>query len=129
MTVDNTTVLVVGAGHAGAEAATAIRQAGHVGRIVLVGEENSLPYHRPPLSKAYLAGTATAETLLLKAPAVYEKADIEILSGIRVESIDRATKTATLSDGTQIVYSKLVSPPAVARVRKCCRTQCRRQTV
>ncbi|MES2025632.1 MAG: FAD-dependent oxidoreductase [Pseudomonadota bacterium] len=108
MTIDNATVLVVGAGHAGAEAATAIRQAGHVGRIVLAGEENSLPYHRPPLSKAYLAGTVTADTLLLKVPAAYEKAEIEVLSGVRVESIDRTTKTATLSDGTQIVYSKLV---------------------
>ena len=47
----NEVLIVVGAGHAGAELAVQAREYGWVGRIVLVGDESALPYHRPPLSK------------------------------------------------------------------------------
>ncbi|WP_197494288.1 FAD-dependent oxidoreductase, partial [Rhodococcus sp. EPR-134] len=48
--------LVVGASHAGAQLAASLRQEGWTGEIVLIGDESTLPYQRPPLSKAYLAG-------------------------------------------------------------------------
>ena len=74
---------VIGAGQAGAELAVQAREAGWRGRIVLAGDEPSLPYHRPPLSKAYLAGTAALETLAVKAHAAYEQAGIELGFGFR----------------------------------------------
>ena len=43
------------------------REAGWSGRIALIGDEVALPYHRPPLSKAYLAGTASLDSMALKA--------------------------------------------------------------
>ena len=49
-------VLIIGAGHGGAQAAIALRQRGFEGPIGLVGAEPDLPYERPPLSKDYLAG-------------------------------------------------------------------------
>ena len=52
----NQPIVIVGAGHAGSELATALRKRGHAGRIVLVGEEAHLPYQRPPLSKGFLLG-------------------------------------------------------------------------
>ena len=70
------TALVVGAGHAAGECATAIREQGWTGRIVMVGEEPHLPYQRPPLSKAFLSGESTAEQLYLKPLATYEKARV-----------------------------------------------------
>ncbi|MEW1939430.1 FAD-dependent oxidoreductase, partial [Dietzia maris] len=48
--------LIIGASHAGAQLAASLRQDGWSGEIVLIGEEPTVPYQRPPLSKAYLAG-------------------------------------------------------------------------
>ena len=57
MTRARGTALVVGASHAGAQVAASLRQEGWDGDVLLVGDEAALPYQRPPLSKAYLAGT------------------------------------------------------------------------
>ena len=100
-------LIVVGAGHAGAELAVQARAAGWPGRITLVGDETALPYHRPPLSKAYLAGTATLESIALRARATYEQAGIELMLGRQVAQIDRAAKRLTFTDGTSHRYTRL----------------------
>jgi 3-phenylpropionate/trans-cinnamate dioxygenase ferredoxin reductase component len=108
-TVDaENTALIVGAGHAAGECATAIREQGWTGRIVMVGEEPHLPYQRPPLSKAFLSGESTAEQLSLKPLSTYEKARVEFIPNTRAERIDRDAKRVTLSDGSEIGYTKLV---------------------
>ena len=56
-------VVIVGAGHAGFQCCASLRQEGFDGAIVLVGDEASLPYQRPPLSKAYLLAKASASDL------------------------------------------------------------------
>lgn len=101
-------VVVIGAGHAAGELVTSLRDHGWSGRIILIGEEPHLPYHRPPLSKAYLSGTSTAESLLIKSPAAYEKAGVEIITGMRVLRIDRQAKMVHLADGSKMGYDKLV---------------------
>ncbi|MBC7940680.1 MAG: FAD-dependent oxidoreductase, partial [Chitinophagaceae bacterium] len=78
------TLVIVGAGHAGAELALAVRQHGWAGPIVLLGDEPHLPYHRPPLSKAYLAGEVTADSLALRAQAAYDAAAVTLRVGERV---------------------------------------------
>ncbi|MDM4772002.1 NAD(P)/FAD-dependent oxidoreductase [Solimonas sp. SE-A11] len=100
-------IVIVGAGQAGAETAVELRKIGYQGRVVIVGEETHLPYKRPPLSKAYLAGSVTAESLYVMQQANLEKAGIEVLTGRRAESLDRAGKTLALSDGSRLPYSKL----------------------
>ncbi len=100
-------VVIVGAGQAGAELATALRQARYPGQIVLIGEEHHPPYRRPPLSKAFLAGECTVESLFIKPRTAYEKHAIECRTGVRVERIDRPTRTLHLSDGSAITYTKL----------------------
>ena len=57
----NARVVIVGAGHAGGSAAAFLRQYGHTGPIVLIGDEPLLPYQRPPLSKGWLKGEADAD--------------------------------------------------------------------
>lgn len=99
--------IIVGAGHAGAELSAALRDQGWAGRIVLIGSETPLPYHRPPLSKAYLAGEANEQSLVLRAEAAYERAQVERWFGVRVEVIDRVRHQVTLSDGRELRYSKL----------------------
>lgn len=102
------TTIVVGAGLAGCEVATSLRQFGYGGRILLVGAEAHLPYRRPPLSKAYLAGQVDTQSLQIKPQASYDKASIELLLGRRVESIDRTARQVVLDDGLRMGYDKLV---------------------
>jgi 3-phenylpropionate/trans-cinnamate dioxygenase ferredoxin reductase subunit len=100
-------IVIVGAGQAGGELATALRQQGFAGRVVLIGDEPYVPYRRPPLSKTFLSGDTTLDSLLLKPRTAYEKHDIECLTGVRVTAIDRAAHTVTLEDGRSIRYDKL----------------------
>jgi len=102
------TVVIVGAGHAAGELASALRQEGFSGRILVIGEEAHLPYQRPPLSKAYLAGQITADSLYLKPQSTYDRAQIDVQLNTRVASIDRAAKCVVLEDGHKIRYDKLV---------------------
>lgn len=99
--------LIVGAGHAGSELAVAARQAGWAGRITLLGSETTLPYQRPPLSKAWLAGKVDAESLLLRPRAAYEAAGVDLRIGAHMVSIDRANWQIELDDGSRMAYDRL----------------------
>ena len=46
-------IVIVGTGHAGAQAAIALRQQGHEDSILMLGRDSEPPYERPPLSKEY----------------------------------------------------------------------------
>ena len=91
-------IVIAGGGHAGGSAAAMLRQLGWQEAITLVGEEPLLPYQRPPLSKQWLSGEATEESLALRPAAFYETASVDTRLGLRVARIDRAAKTVTLSD-------------------------------
>lgn len=99
-------LLIVGAGVAGARCARALRRRGFDGTIVLVGDEPTPPYNRPPLSKELLLLDAPpSEDLLLAEPASwYERRGVELRSGVAVRSIDPAARVASLDDGTEIGF-------------------------
>jgi 3-phenylpropionate/trans-cinnamate dioxygenase ferredoxin reductase subunit len=78
-------VVIVGAGHAGGELASLLRQGGFAGSIALLGTEPHPPYHRPPLSKAFLAGQASVDQLLIRFVASLEAARIGWHPSTRVE--------------------------------------------
>lgn len=102
------TIAIIGAGQAGGEVATLLRQNRFEGRIVLFGDEPHLPYQRPPLSKAYLAGEIGADALIYKAAIAYEKANVELRLGLRVDEIDRKAKELRLAGGERLAYDRLV---------------------
>lgn len=104
--MSNEAVIIVGAGHAGAELAHALRKEGYEGRVVLVCDEPHFPYQKPPLSKDFLKGDG-ASPLLLKAEALYEKLGIELLRGRGVTGIDRGAQSVLLDDGTRLAYAHL----------------------
>jgi 3-phenylpropionate/trans-cinnamate dioxygenase ferredoxin reductase subunit len=101
------TFAIIGGGQAGAEIAGELRKQGFDGRVVILGEEAALPYKRPPLSKAYLAGGLAEESLYVMQKAGLEKANIEFRGGARVVQIDREAKQLKLSDGSTLAYDKL----------------------
>jgi 3-phenylpropionate/trans-cinnamate dioxygenase ferredoxin reductase subunit len=87
VTVDAGT-LIVGASQAGLQLAVSLRDAAEVGAITLIGEEPHAPYHRPPLSKAYLQGSTELEQLWLRAPDFLAEKDISLVTGERIETIE-----------------------------------------
>ncbi|AVZ40272.1 MULTISPECIES: NAD(P)/FAD-dependent oxidoreductase [unclassified Dietzia] len=103
----NGRVLIVGASHAGVQLASALRNRGHEGPILLAGAETSLPYHRPPLSKDYLAGTITAESLALRPGSFFDSKAIELELGVRVERIDITSGVAHTSTGAELTFDQL----------------------
>lgn len=100
-------VLIVGAGHGGAQAALVLRQQGFAGSLAVMGDEPELPYERPPLSKEYLAGDKSFERILIRPPAFWEERDVKMITGTRVTEIDPVAKTVT-AGGETVSYGKLV---------------------
>ncbi len=101
-------VLIVGAGHGGAQTAIALRQNKFAGSILMVGDETDPPYERPPLSKDYLMGERSFERLLIRPLAFWAERDIGMVLGVRVRSVDAAAKRVTLDDDRVIAYGSLV---------------------
>jgi NADPH-dependent 2,4-dienoyl-CoA reductase/sulfur reductase-like enzyme len=112
-----TTIVIVGAGHAGGRAAQALRAAGYAGRLVLVGEERYEPYERPPLSKELMITDDGLEKARLHDRAWYDEQKIELVLGNAATAIDPKAHSVTLADGTALTYDKLMLTTG-ARVRK-----------
>ena len=100
-------VLIVGAGHAGAQAAISLRQLGFDGTVAMIGDEKDPPYERPPLSKEYFAGEKTFERILIRPATFWDDRKIDMLLGHRVKAVDPVAKTVTAGD-QQIGYGKLI---------------------
>ncbi len=101
-------VLIVGAGHGGAQAAIALRQQKFAGSIGVVGDEPELPYERPPLSKEYLSGEKSFDRILIRPPGFWDEREITMLLGREVSAIDPAAHRAKLSDGESLEYGALI---------------------
>ncbi|HLH27503.1 MAG TPA: FAD-dependent oxidoreductase, partial [Acidimicrobiales bacterium] len=102
------TVVVVGASLAGLRAAEEVRHERHRGPVVVVGDEAHAPYDRPPLSKQLLAGKWEVDRIHHHAPDRLDTLGIEFLLGRRAVSLDAATRTIGLDDGTELAYGGLV---------------------
>ena len=101
-------IVIAGAGQAGFQAAASLREQGFDGRVILVGDEPSLPYQRPPLSKSYLMGKLDRAALRFRPDAFFAENGIERRTGLRIEKIDRAARQVILQDGEAITYDHLI---------------------
>lgn len=110
-------VVIVGAGQAGVQAAESLRRGGYAGAVTLIGEEPVAPYQRPPLSKAYLAGTMDLERVILKPEATLAEDEIAFVPATRITAIDRAARTVTAEDGRSWTYEHLILATG-SRVRR-----------
>ena len=97
MTDSPDSIVIVGAGQAGAQTAISLRQAGFEGSVTLLGSEPQIPYERPPLSKKFLAGEVGADQLFMRAPDFYTDKNIAIRTNTNVSRIDRNTKRVHLA--------------------------------
>ena len=104
----NFDMLIVGAGHAGVQAAATLRQRGFQGSLALLGEEPDMPYERPPLSKEYLFGEKPFERILLRAQKFWSERDITLLLACKVTTIDAAEHVVDTANGQNIGYGTLI---------------------
>ncbi|MEN5248955.1 FAD/NAD(P)-binding oxidoreductase [Brucella pseudintermedia] len=99
--------IIIGAGHAGSQAAISLRQEGYAGQIILINDETDIPYHKPPLSKSYLKAPEGGG-LVLRPESAYRDNNIEMMFGRRVDAVSLAGKTVTLDDGQVLNWSELI---------------------
>lgn len=102
------TFVIVGGGLAAGKAAQALREHGHSGPLIIIGDEPEKPYLRPPLSKGYLLGKEERDALFVHPDAWYREHDVDLLLGTRARAIDRRARTVELDDGRQVPYTKLL---------------------
>ena len=101
-------VVIVGAGHAGAACAIALRHGKFEGSITVIGAEPELPYERPPLSKDYLAGEKPFERLLIRPEGFWAERDISFRLGTTVVAVDPSAHKVRTAAGDAIGYKQLV---------------------
>jgi 3-phenylpropionate/trans-cinnamate dioxygenase ferredoxin reductase component len=101
-----TTFVIVGGGLAGAKAAEALREQGYDGELILFGDEQLLPYERPPLSKSYLMGDSPFEEAIVHPESWYADHQIDLRLGTRVSALRRDEHA--LEAGERVSYDKLL---------------------
>jgi 3-phenylpropionate/trans-cinnamate dioxygenase ferredoxin reductase component len=101
------TLAIVGASMAGAKAAEAARESGYDGRVVLIGDEATAPYERPPLSKAVLRGEAEPVSTRVHPDGFYDEHDIELVTK-RVVGIDGSSRRLALPDRDTLAFDAAI---------------------
>lgn len=107
MNLSKTRVVIVGAGQAGGRAAEALRGAGHVGPITLIGEEAHLPYERPQLSKSILLDSEP-NPAFIRAAGDWAELDVTLSTSSRVVTADIERREIGLEDGRVFAFDRLL---------------------
>lgn len=110
-------VIIIGASHGGSQAAISLRQSGWEGGITIIGDEDGLPYQRPPLSKEFMSGQKSFSDILIRNLEVYKSNQIDLILGTIAKDIDRQNKIVRTISGRELPYDKLIISTG-ARVRK-----------
>lgn len=105
---DGRTFVILGAGAAGAHAAEMLRVAGYQGRIVMVTQDERLPYDRTWLSKDYFIGKVSNEQMPLRSPEFYQNCQIETLLNKQAVRVETLAKLITFAEGDTLNYDALL---------------------
>jgi 3-phenylpropionate/trans-cinnamate dioxygenase ferredoxin reductase subunit len=101
-------VVIVGAGHAGVQAAASLREEGFDGRITLLSAEPELPYQRPPLSKAFLKGQMDLSGLPLRGEKFFTEQRVDLRLAVAAARLDRASRRVDFEHGGAEPYDHLI---------------------
>jgi 3-phenylpropionate/trans-cinnamate dioxygenase ferredoxin reductase subunit len=101
-------IAIIGAGMAGARACISLRANGYAGAITLLGEEDLLPYDRPPLSKASITQEGEPQPVWLLDETIARELKVDVRKGVAATAISQGEKTVNLSDGSSVTYDKLL---------------------
>ena len=103
-----TRTVIIGGSHAAVAAAAALRQHAAEMEIVIVSNEDELPYQHPPLSKEYMSGAMSLDRLRLRPREWYDENRIELRLGAAAPAIDRQHRQIALADGETLGYDALL---------------------
>lgn len=110
-------VVIVGAGAAGAVAAETLRDEGYEGSVVLLEAGPNGPVDRPNLSKDYLAGQAPEEWIPLRPDTFYRERAIELRVAAQVERLDVKARRLRLANGEELGWDALLLATGVTPIR------------
>jgi NADPH-dependent 2,4-dienoyl-CoA reductase/sulfur reductase-like enzyme/nitrite reductase/ring-hydroxylating ferredoxin subunit len=101
-------IVIIGAGAAGAACTDMLRTKGYSGPVTLVAEEQPSPVDRPNLSKDYLAGSAPEEWIPLRTPGYYESIRVDLVTGNPAVRLHPEAQKVFLQDGRTLDYGALL---------------------
>src|ERR1700704_6249687 len=100
-------IVIVGGGMAGGNAAKELRKQGYAGELLILAEEPSRPFGRPPLTKGYLRGEEDLSGWLVAPTDWYQKHRIQFVPAM-VVGLNPAAKKVKLESGEAIPYERLL---------------------
>tara|TARA_B100002051_G_scaffold275418_1_gene319250 strand:+ start:405 stop:1616 length:1212 start_codon:yes stop_codon:yes gene_type:complete len=101
-------LLIIGAGQSAIQCISTLKKEGYSGSITLVGEEEHLPYQRPPLSKGFLEDSLNKERLYFKKLEFFTENKVQLYLGLSAEKLEIANQKVYLSDNSELEFDKLV---------------------
>ena len=110
-------LVIIGAGQSAIQCINSLKKEGYAGSITMIGEEEHLPYQRPPLSKGFLEDSVNKERLYFKKLDFFTENKIQLKLGTPANKVDLENKLVFLSDDTHLSFDKLVFATG-SRVRK-----------
>jgi len=112
--MENTRVVIVGAGLAGLRTAERLRRSGYDGELVMLGAELHLPYDRPPMSKSLLAGEEDPALPTLRPADRFDELDLDLRLGVRATRLDTTARTVVVGDGETLAWDQLIIATGLA---------------
>ena len=101
-------LLIIGAGQSAIQCISTLKKEGYSGSITLVGEEEHLPYQRPPLSKGFLEDSISKERLYFKKLEFFTENKVQLYLGLSAEKLEIDNQKVYLSDNSELEFDKLV---------------------
>ncbi len=101
-------LLIIGAGQSAIQCISTLKKEGYSGSITLVGEEEHLPYQRPPLSKGFLEDSVNKDRLYFKKLEFFTENKVQLYLGLSAEKLEIANQKVYLSDNSELEFDKLV---------------------
>lgn len=103
-------LLIIGSSQAGVQLATSLRALGYDDPISLLGDENHRPYQRPALSKEFLQGAITKESLIFRTQDYWDEHRITVVKNERIVRIDKqpdGSGVAHARSGAEVPFTRL----------------------
>jgi len=100
--------VVVGASLAGVRACETLRHEGFEGEIICIGDENHVPYDRPPLSKKFLSGEWDADRISLRRPEAIAELGVRWKRGTKAVQLNTDSRMISLENGDDVSYDGLI---------------------
>ncbi len=100
--------LLIGGGLASANAAETLRKEEAKGKIVIISGDNSLPYHRPPLSKGFLLGKQKKESILILKESYLREQKIDVILGTKVLAVHPESNIVETDKAGEFNFKKLL---------------------